>query len=131
MKSLTQNLEALANGVESSGAKATVVNLPGQGGGAAFAGYNTVIFNAYYHAWITPDSTADRLAAVEVKIVVARDGSIISADVTNPSGDSALNRSVEKALRAVRKLPPFPSGATDDQRSFLIRFNLDTKESSG
>jgi TonB family protein len=130
-KRLAESLDNLANGVESSGAKETVVNLPGQGGGAAFAGYETVIFNAYYHAWITPDNIADKLAAAKVEIVVARDGSIISAEVTNPSGDAALDRSVEKALRAVTKLPPFPAGATDEQRHFLIRFNLDTKEQSG
>ncbi|HZM04052.1 MAG TPA: TonB family protein [Candidatus Saccharimonadales bacterium] len=128
---ITETFTKLAAGVESSVAKATVVNLPGSSGGAAFAGYDTVILNYYYRAWITPDSSVGSPTVPEVKIVVARDGSILSADLVKRSGDESLDRSVERALRAVTKLPPFPAGATDDQRSFLIRFNLDTKERSG
>lgn len=124
-------LDRLAVGVQTSGAAATVVDMPGQGSGEAFAGYETVIYNAYYHAWTTPDSVANRQAATDVKIVVARDGTIISAEIANHSGERALDRSVERALRAVEKLPPFPAGAHDEQRTFLIRFNLDAKESSG
>ena len=73
--------------MRSSGAKGTVVDIPGQGGGEAFAGYETVIYNAYYHAWITPDSLADKLAAADVKIVVARDGTILSAELITNSGE--------------------------------------------
>jgi periplasmic protein TonB len=128
---LAQALETLATGVRNSGAKGTVVDMPGQGGGEAFAGYETVIYNAYYHAWSTPDSVADKLAGADVKIVVARDGRIISAEIIKKSGERALDRSVENALQAVTRLPPFPAGAHDEQRSFLLRFNLEAKEGSG
>jgi len=128
---LAQALEALATGVRNSGAKGTVVDMPGQGGGEAFAGYETVIYNAYYHAWSTPDSVADKLAGADVKIVVARDGRIISAEIIKRSGERALDRSVENALQAVTRLPPFPAGAHDEQRTFLLRFNLEAKEGSG
>jgi TonB family protein len=128
---ISQALDALASGVKSSGAKGTVVEMPGQGGGEAFAGYETVIYNAYYHAWITPDSVADKLAGASVKIVVARDGTILSAEIISPSGEPALDKSVGKVLRAVTKLPPFPASARDEQRVFLIRFNLEAKEASG
>jgi TonB family protein len=130
-RQITASLDALASGVQSSGAQRTVVDMPGQGGGEAFAGYETVIYNAYYHAWITPDSVVDRLGATDVKIVVARDGTIISAEIINRSGDPALDRSVERALRTVTKLPPFPTSARDEERSFLLRFNLEAKERSG
>jgi TonB family protein len=130
-KQIVDSIDALASGVKSSGAKGTVVDMPGQGGGEAFAGYETVIYNVYYHAWITPDSIADRLAATDVKIVVARDGAILSAEIIKKSGEAALDRSVGKVLRAVTKLPPFPASAHDEQRSFLLRFNLDAKEASG
>jgi TonB family protein len=130
-RQVARAMEAMANHVKDSGAKGTVVDMPGQGGGEAFAGYETVIYNAYYHAWITPDSVADKLAATDVKIVVARDGTILSAEIVNPSSERALDKSVERALRAVRSLPPFPATAHDEQRSFLIRFNLEAKEGSG
>ena len=72
--------------------------MPGQGGGEAFVGYETVIYNVYYHAWITPDSVADRLAATDAKIVVARDGTILSAEIISKSGEPALDRSVGKSI---------------------------------
>ncbi len=131
LNQIAESLSALASGVESSGAKGTVVDMPGQGGGEAFVGYETVIYNVYYHAWITPDSVADRLAATDAKIVVARDGTILSAEIISKSGEPALDKSVGRVLRAVTKLPPFPASARDEQRSFVIRFNLKAKEASG
>jgi periplasmic protein TonB len=130
-RQIAQSLDALASGVKTSGASGTVVDMPGQGGGEAFAGYETVVYNVYYHAWITPDSVADKQAATDVKIVVARDGAILSAEIVNKSGERALDKSVDRVLRAVTKLPPFPAAARDEQRSFVIRFNLESKEGSG
>jgi len=34
-------------------------------------------------------------------------------------------------LRAVDHLIPFPAGTQDEERTFLIRFNLEAKEASG
>jgi TonB family protein len=128
---IREAMSGLATGVAHSGAAGTVVDMPGQGGGEAFVGYETVIYNAYYHAWTPPDSIADKLAGADVKIVVARDGTILSADIVSKSGKPALDRSVDRALRVVTKLPPFPASAHDEQRTFLIRFNLESKEASG
>jgi TonB family protein len=130
-REIAESLDALASGVKNSGAQGTVVDMPGQGGGEAFAGYETVVYNVYYHAWNTPDSVANKLAGTDAKIVVARDGTIISAEIVNKSGEPALDKSVGRVLRAVTKLPPFPATAHDEQRSFLIRFNLEAKEASG
>jgi periplasmic protein TonB len=130
-RQIDKALHAFASDVKTSGADGTVVNMPGQGGGEAFVGYETVIYNVYYHAWIAPDSVADKLAATDVKIVVARDGTILSAEIVNKSGEKALDRSVDEVLRKVIKLPPFPASAHDEQRTFKIRFNLESKEASG
>jgi TonB family protein len=128
---VAEAMNNLATGVAKSGAAGTVVDMPGQGGGEAFVGYETVIYNEYYRAWTPPDSIADRTAKADVKIVVARDGTILSAEIISKSGRPGLDRSVERALRVVTKLPPFPASAHDEQRSFLIRFNLESKEASG
>src|SRR5207244_1671728 len=101
------------------------------GGGAAFADYRTIVYSAYYNAWIAPEELIDDEAVTEVRVVIARDGSIISADITGKSGKAVLDRSVERALRAVRQLPAFPEAAKDSQRTFKIRFNLKAKQSSG
>jgi TonB family protein len=128
---ITQAFSGLATAINKGTAKAEVFDLVGQGGGAAFADYRTVLFNAYYNAWTCPQDVDNDLLSVEVKIVVARNGSIISAEITKKSSDSSLNRSVQRALDNVRKLPAFPDGANDDQRSFKLRFNLKAKQSLG
>jgi TonB family protein len=130
LKQIARAFDSMANAVKTSGAKATAVDMPGEGGGEAFADYKTVIYNYYYHAWIAPDSVANKLAGTDVKIVVARDGAIISAEIIKSSSEPVLDKSVERALRMVPKLPPFPAASHDEQRSFLIRFNLESKESS-
>jgi colicin import membrane protein len=131
LKEIRTALADLAAGVQSSGSPNTIVDVGGIGGGEAFAGYRDVVFSAYYHAWTTPDNTASRMGLADARVVIARDGSIISAELSHSSGDRALDKSVEQALRRVTKLPPFPASARDAQRTFLIRFSLEAKEMSG
>jgi TonB family protein len=128
---ISQAFSGLATAINKGTAKAEVFDLPGQGGGAAFADYRTVLFNAYYNAWNCPHDVENDLATVEVKIVVARNGSIVSAEITKKSSDASVNRSVQRALDNVRQLPAFPDGANEDQRSFKLRFNLKAKLSLG
>jgi TonB family protein len=90
-----------------------------------------VVFSAYYHAWITPDNAASRLGAADAKVTIARDGSILFAELVRPSDDKGLDRSVERALREVTKLPPFPASTRDTQRTYVIRFSLEAKEMTG
>jgi TonB family protein len=130
-RSISRALGGLATSITKGAAKAEVFDLPGQGGGAAFVDYRTALFSAYYNAWICPQDIDNDLASVEVKVVVARNGSVVSAEITKKSSDSSLNRSVQRALDSVSKLPPFPEGANDDQRSFKLRFNLKAKQSLG
>jgi TonB family protein len=131
LKEIENTFAELASGVRSSGSPNTIVDVEGIGGGAAFAGYREVVYSYYYRAWITPDNAASRLASVDAKVTIARDGRIIFAELVRPSDDRALDKSVERALREVTKLPPFPASATDTQRTFVIRFNLEAKEMTG
>jgi TonB family protein len=103
----------------------------GEGGGEAFVNYRTAVFNAYYQAWKTPDGTTHNLAVTDAKIVIQRDGTVSFSEIVNKSGDTAVDRSVQRALDAVRRLPPFPPGALDAERSFIIRFNLEAKQEAG
>jgi TonB family protein len=131
LKEIESSLAELASGVRSSGSQNSIVDVDGIGGGEAFAGYRDVVFSAYYHAWITPDNAASRLGSVDAKVTIARDGSILSAELVRPSDDRALDRSVERALREVTQLPPFPASTQDTQRTYVIRFSLEAKEMSG
>ena len=124
---------ALDSSVRSKETPVSVVPLPGEGGGEAFVNYRTAVFNAYYQAWKTPEGTTRRLAVADVKIVVARNGDIISSEFVSKSGDPPVDQSVQRALDQVerQKLPPFPAGAEDTQRTFILRFNLEAKQSAG
>jgi len=130
-KEIQESLDQLVSGVKNIGAPSTTVEIGGSTGGEAFASYRDVIFNAYYHAWITPDSVTDRTASVDAKVTIARDGTILSAEIVRPSGNVALDKSVERALRFVTKLPPFPASARDEERTFKIQFSLEAKDTSG
>jgi len=131
LKEIENALADLASDVRSSGSQSQVVDVAGIGGGEAFAGYRDAVFSAYYNAWITPDHAANRMGAVDAKVTIARDGSIMTAELVLPSDDKALDRSVERALREVTKLPPFPTSTQDTQRTYVIRFSLEAKELSG
>jgi TonB family protein len=132
LAAIENSLDHLASGVQSSAAAPTVVDVPGVGGGGeVFAGYRDIVRSAYYRAWIAPENGVRTTTLPEVQIVVARDGSIIRAELVSPSGDASLDKSVLRALQAVTKLPPFPASAHDTERTFRIRFNLDLKEATG
>jgi len=124
---------ALGSSVQSRTSLVSVAALPGEGGGEAFVNYRTAVFNAYYQAWKTPEGTSRRLAVADVKIVVARDGAILSSEFVSKSGDPEVDQSIQRALDQVerQKLPPFPAGAVDAQRPFIIRFNLEAKQAAG
>jgi TonB family protein len=130
-KEIENALADLASGIRSSGSPNNIVDTDGIGGGEAFAGYRDVVFSAYYHAWITPDNAASRLDVADAKVTIARDGSIRSAELVRPSDDKALDKSVERVLREVTKLPPFPPSTQDMERTYVIRFSLEAKEMSG
>jgi outer membrane biosynthesis protein TonB len=124
---------ALGSSVQSKASPVSVAALPGEGGGEAFVNYRTAVFNAYYQAWKTPEGTTRKLAVADVRIVVGRDGTILSSEFVSKSGDAVVDQSVQRALDQVerQKLPPFPAGAVDTQRPFIIRFNLEARQSAG
>lgn len=121
----------LAHAIKTGTAKPEVFDIPGQSGNAAFANYRDFVASAFTDAWACPQEVDNELSSVDVKVVVAKNGTVISATIIKKSSESALNKSVQRALERVRKLPPFPEGATEDQRSFNIRFNLKAKQSLG
>lgn len=118
-------------GIGDKTAGTTVIGKVGQGGGGeSYAGYEGVIGGIYQRAWVPPEGVSESASDTEVEIVVARNGTIISARIISGSTRS-MDRSVQSALNKVRKLPPFPEGANDSQRTFQIVFNLKAKLSAG
>lgn len=106
------------------------IGIPGPGG-AAYASYGLAIKKIYYDAWIAPTAAGDNEPTVEVEVVIARDGTVLSKRITKRSGKRELDRTVGEAIDRVKKTRPFPSGSTDEKRTFKIHFNLNSKTSIG
>jgi TonB family protein len=100
-------------------------------GGLAYANYAQAIKSIYQQAWQEPTEAASERDEVEVEVIIARDGAVLSARITKKSGNPALDKSVRQALDRVKQVPPFPEGATEDKRTFNILFRLKANRLSG
>ena len=109
---------------------ATVVDAPGSGS-AAYANYRDVVGSIYYAAWTPPDDAANDDAITRVSVTVASDGTVVSARIITPSGDAGVDNSIQRALDRVTFIAPFPEGATEKERTFIIKFNLKAKRMLG
>jgi outer membrane biosynthesis protein TonB len=111
----------------------TSVSVPGTGG-ATYASYTSYVDLIYRQAWAPhkPRETGDRSLSVIARVVIARNGDVLVSEIKRRSGNEALDRSVRVTLDRVRTIGrPFPEGATDDQREFLIEFNLESRPGAG
>ncbi len=109
---------------------ATVVEAPGSGS-AAYANYRDVVGSIYYAAWTPPDDAANDEAITRVSVTIASDGTVVSARIVTPSGDAGVDNSIQRALDRVTFIAPFPEGATEKERTFIIKFNLKAKRMLG
>ena len=114
-----------------SGATAVETSSGPGGGGPSYANYGQVVKTIYTHAWIEPQSVTDEEATATAVIVIARDGTVISARLSKPSGNAEIDASVLRTLRRVTSVPHFPEGAKEEQRTYNINFNLKAKKSFG
>ncbi len=115
-------------------ASGTKVDVGGPGG-EAYANYGAFVQQAYQDAWksqtkLFNELNDDDFAAV-VQVVITREGRVVQARITDRSPSAVMNRCVQRALDAVRNLPPFPAHITDSERAFTIEFNLKTNRTTG
>jgi colicin import membrane protein len=97
------------------------------GGGEVYASYDQVVKSIYWHAWTPPEDAASDKAVIKATVTIESDGSVLSARILKPSGDSSVDRSVQRALDQVKYIAPFPEGAKDKQRTYTILFDLKAK----
>jgi TonB family protein len=108
----------------------TEINLPGNSS-AAYANYASIVKSIYDAAWTPPDDLANADENVKVHIVIANDGTVISARITQSSGDPKLDASIQKVLDRVTFIAPFPEGTKEKERPYDINFNPKTKQLLG
>jgi protein TonB len=124
---ISDALKSVQGGLSKGG---TSYDIPGPGG-AAYASYDLYLKKLYETAWVPPQAGRGNEPAVEVEIVIARDGTVLSHRVVKPSGRRELDSSVNTVLRRVTKARPLPEGSTDAKRTFRINFNLTETPSVG
>jgi TonB family protein len=105
----------------------TVVDMPGSGSGAAYASYRDAIATIYYDAWTPPANADNDEANTKVSVTIASDGTVISARIVTPSGDKHVDDSIQRTLDRVTFIAPFPQGAVEKERTYIINFNLKAK----
>jgi TonB family protein len=121
-----REISRITGSLEHNLSHSTDVKLPGNDAESA-ANYGQIVKSLYEQAWIPPDNADNNDASPRVHVVIASDGTVISAHITDPSGDAAVDASVRRALERQRLFPPFPDGATDKERSYNINFDLKAK----
>lgn len=86
--------------------------------------YTRVVKRIYMDAWQPDERAVAAGTNTLVAIVIARDGKVLSAKIIATSGNLKMDNSVQKALDRVKSVYPFETGASDEQRTFTICFNL-------
>ena len=117
-------IAAAARAIKANATSATEVDMPGNSS-VAYANYDQAILSIYDQAWISPEGMTSGEAVVKVRVVVSRDGTVISARIIDASGNSKMDDSVQQTLDRVTQLRPFPEGTTEQQRT--IEFNFKTR----
>ena len=98
----------------------TAVNVPL--GRFASANYESLIRRKYMDATIHPGAISGD-PIVKVRLVIARNGRVISARVTSQAGLASWDRAVQKALDRVKFIKPFPESMKGAQQTFNLNFN--------
>ncbi|HOK76448.1 MAG TPA: TonB family protein [Verrucomicrobiota bacterium] len=102
------------------------------GGGPTYAGYDLYVVSLYQRAFQPPIEVTDESATARVRIVIARDGTVVESKIISPSGVGALDRAVQAALDRVTTIgQPLPDEIKGDRHTIIIRFNLKTKRLFG
>ena len=101
------------------------------GGGPVSMNYRDAVASIYTDAWSPPADLDDESATVVVSVTIDRDGNVMSGHIITPSGNAAMDQSIQNTLDKVTFVKPFPPGSTEQQRTFTIKFNLQAKRSLG
>jgi len=125
-----QNVQNAVRSINKNASSATTVDMPGSGS-VSYANYTSVVKSIYDAAWTPPGDAAGDTANVKVSVTIARDGTVVSSRIKDRSGDTELDASVQRALDRVTFIAPFPDGANEKERTFVINFNLKAKRMLG
>ena len=116
--------------IKAHSSSSTEIEMPGNST-ASYANYASAVKSKYEAAWMPPDDTSSDDANVKVSVTIGRDGTVISSRILDRSGDSKVDASIQRTLDRVTFVAPFPDGAKETERTFIINFNLKAKRLLG
>ena len=91
-----------------------------------FSWYRALIKQTVQAKWKKPPIPAGEKIVTEVSIRIAPDGTVTFLNLSKPSGDAAMDTSVEAAVRAAAKIPrPLPPGLGTPDYTVIIQFKLE------
>ena len=84
--------------------------------------YESLIRRKYLDATSHPDAIKNN-HVVKVRVVIARSGNVLSAQIINNSGVTSWDRAVQKSLDRVKHIAPFPKSISGSKKTFTLNFN--------
>jgi TolA protein len=129
-KQRAKAIAAAARAIKENASSATTVEMPGTGS-VSYANYASVVKSVYDRAWTPPDDMSGDDANTKVSVTIGSDGTVISSRIIEKSGDERVDASVQRALDRVNFVAPFPDGAKEKERTFIINFNPQAKRMLG
>ena len=115
-----ETLNNSINRLSSNLSGSTAVNAPL--GRLAAANYESLIRKKYMDATFHPGAI-NRDPVVKVRLVIARSGNVLSAQIINGSGVTSWDRAVQKSLDRVKHIAPFPKSISGAKKTFSLNFN--------
>ncbi len=129
-----QKLKAIrdiARNVKENSSKPTVVDASPGTASVSYANYASVVKSRYDGAWTPPDDMASDDVTTKVSVTISRDGTVVSSRIIGRSGEARVDASVQRALDRVDFIAPFPEGAKEKERTFIINFNPQARRLNG
>ena len=91
-----------------------------------FSWYRALIKQSIQSAWKKPPIPAGEKIFTEVEVKIAPSGAVTFQKISRPSGDPAMDASVEQAVRSTPRLAkPLPAGLGSPDYTVIIQFKLE------
>lgn len=119
-----------AASIKENASSATTIEMKGESS-VSYANYASAVKSIYDRAWKEPSDMTSDDVTTKVSVTISRDGRVISSRIIERSGDSRVDASVQRVLDRVDFIGPFPDGATEKERTFIINFNPQAKRMNG
>jgi len=91
-----------------------------------FSWYRALIKQCIQASWKKPPIPAGERIYTEVEVKISESGAVTFLRISRPSGDPAMDASVEQAVRSTPRLPkPLPAGLGSPDYTVIIQFKLE------